>query len=79
MYSRIIVPVAITLSIAVTADAGVFHARAEAMELAFPGLARVETETVFITRGQREAIEQRARCRLGTRPRALCSTASQRN
>jgi len=45
----------------------VFHSRKEALELAFPGADRVESETFILDDAQAEAVEERARSRLDTR------------
>lgn len=55
--------VAVVLT-AAAAGAVVFHARDEALELAFPDADHVETRDLFLTREQREAIEERAKAKL---------------
>jgi hypothetical protein len=47
--------------LAAAADATVFHARDEALKLAFPDADRVETKDFFLTAAERAAIEAQAK------------------
>lgn len=54
----------LTLSISTPAGATVFHARDEALKLAFPDAERVEAKDYFLTAAQRSAIEGQAKAPL---------------
>lgn len=51
----------------VAAGAKVFYSRSEALELAFPGADRVESETFVLSDGQATRIEELSRTRLDSR------------
>ena len=56
--------VVLVATMTAAASAVVFHARDEALKLAFPDADRVETRDLFLTAEQRSAIEERAKAKL---------------
>ena len=58
---------ALPVAIAGGAHAKVFHSRQEAVELAFPGADRIESETYILDDAQVAAVEKRSRAKLETR------------
>ena len=66
VFRRVVVAGLATLLLPTLVSAKVFHARDEALQLAFPGMDRVEVRDVYLTTDQHDRIEKMAKAPLDT-------------